>query len=189
MVVTTVVIRGGQGKIAVRTLRGSYAMLERTAIYITDNEGRCFMDLLITIVRIPVAGLFGLLIAIIGWPLEIIIGICGFPFWAVIDVRDALKDRYQHWPLNTLGTLRRLFVWATCPVEEEAEQKIDEFQHANHGLMCFLIRMKRDKLDWGDAGPEMVSGTTSTGMFVTRRRGKNERFEFELPPEPDDYRK
>jgi hypothetical protein len=87
------------------------------------------MDTLITIVRIPIAIVAGLLLVILGWPFELLIGVIALPFNAVFRSRENLKIAYGSWPMNTVVTLGNLREWVF---------RDDEPYLMNDGLGSFI---------------------------------------------------
>lgn len=69
------------------------------------------MDIAITAVRIPIALFVSLLLLVMGWSAEILLGLVFFPFHAVFQSRMGLKITYGAWPLNTFHTISNVWQW------------------------------------------------------------------------------
>jgi hypothetical protein len=69
------------------------------------------MDTLITIIRFPLGLLRTLALILVGWPAELVLGLCMFPVKASIWSREELKMRYGNWPCNTLSSISGVWHW------------------------------------------------------------------------------
>ena len=69
------------------------------------------MDLIITVVRFPLAIIASLFLLCIGWPVEFLLGVLAFPLKAINWNREQLKMRYGDWPFNVFATIGNVWHW------------------------------------------------------------------------------
>ncbi len=87
------------------------------------------MSNLIALSRFLPATIASVVLVVLIWPFELLLGIVFFPIKAMFQPHQLVENDYAGWPCNTLHTIQAIWMWA----------KLDpDPRDANRGVFNFL---------------------------------------------------